>query len=218
MTTLTIMKARIASELRRSDLTTQIAAAISTAIAAYEHERFLFSESREITFPTVAAQDFYDADDLAILGRILKLDYVMAEIGSTFYELDALSPADIERLDSSTTTNTGQPLGYTYYQQQLRLYPIPADAYTMRIGAQVRIAEPASDSETANPWMTTAERLIRSRAKYELYEHVLMDRIKAASFNPEKEAGPTYDAYRQLKRRTNTLTQQSDWAVCPTEF
>lgn len=51
MTTLTVMKARIATELRRDDLTTEIAAAISSAISAYKYDRFNFNTAAFIDEP-----------------------------------------------------------------------------------------------------------------------------------------------------------------------
>mgnify|MGYP003487895577 FL=1 len=44
MTTLATMKDRIARELRRSNIETQIGEAITTAIDAYQTERFAFAE------------------------------------------------------------------------------------------------------------------------------------------------------------------------------
>jgi len=88
VTTLSVMKARIATELRRTDLTSEIASAISSAISAYKYDRFSFNSS-----------SFID--------------------------------------------------------------------------------EPASDGETSNAWMTTAERLVRARAKGELYIHVIKEPVRA---------------------------------------
>jgi hypothetical protein len=91
VTTLTVMKSRIASELRRDDLTTDIASAITSAISAYKYRKFSFNTTT-----------FVDA--------------------------------------------------------------------------------PASDGEANNAWMTTAERLIRCRAKAELYAHVIKQSEKASEF------------------------------------
>lgn len=217
MTTLATMKARIASELRRNNLTTQIADAINTAIEAYQHERFTFNETRDIEFDTVAAQEFYDASDDEALGRLKRIDYVVAEIGSSYYTLTAMSPEDIEKLNG-TGDFTGQPLSYCYYQSKLRIYPVPADVYTVRMGASVAIAAPATDDEADNPWMTTAEKLIRCRAKYELFEHVLFDEGRADRFSPDNPVGPTAKAFDELKAATNHITNMGGWAITPTSF
>ena len=49
---LAAMKARIADEFARDDLTEQIALAIVDAIKFYKDQRFEFNESRDITFAT----------------------------------------------------------------------------------------------------------------------------------------------------------------------
>lgn len=217
MSTLATMKARITSELRRTNIASQIASAIQTAIEACEAERYTFNETREISFDTVADQDKYDSTDNAYLGRILKFDYVKSEIGATYYDLRQMKPKEIESLNSGGASN-GQPLGWAWYNQQLWIHPVPADVYPIRVGALVTIAAPASDDEAGNPWMTTAERLIRCRAKFELYTHVLLDFDKAALFSPDNDEGPTGEAMRQLRRRTNNQTQIGGWDVVPTSF
>src|SRR5689334_5061353 len=55
---LAALKARIARDLNRTDLTTQIADEISSAIAYYRSHRFEFNEI-QATFSTVAFQDEY---------------------------------------------------------------------------------------------------------------------------------------------------------------
>lgn len=212
MTTLAVMKARIVDELDRSDLTSQIAYAISDAILAYESERFLFNESRSVTFSTVAGQEFYDKSDAAGLGTIQKIDYVVLYIGNTPYHLKAMAPSDIETA-SVSGTNTGQPGWYCWYGSQIRLYPCPADVWAVRIGAFVKVAAPASDTEADNPWMTTAERLIRSRAKLELALHVLKDPEMAQTMNLA-----VTEAFDQVKARTNKLTQIGDGRIAAMEF
>ena len=200
MSDLTTMKARIASELRRSNITSQIASAITTAIETYQQERWIFNESRSVTFPTVAAQEFYTSADSASIPLLIKLDYAKVYIGDTAYALHPDDPSRMEEL-SDSATNTGQPSTYLYYDESLRLYPVPDGVYTIRLAGVFVAAAPATDDEASNPWMTKAERLIRSRAKLELAIHVLQDQELAAAMG---EA--TRDAWDDLKTRTNRLT------------
>lgn len=212
MTTLTIMKARIASELRRSDLTTQIASAIDTAIQAYQDQRWFFNESRDLTFSTVADQEFYTSSDDADIGLVKKIDYVKIYMDDHPNVLQVEDPARMEWL-SQNGTATGEPLYYCYYARKFRLYPVPSDVYTVRIGAQIKLAGPATDEEADNPWMIEAERLIRSRAKYELALHVLRDTKLA-----EGMASAVQEAEAQLRRDTNQQTQQGGWLIQATKF
>lgn len=212
MTTLSIMKARIADELARDDLTSQIAYAISDAIGAYQDERWFFNESRAVTFSTVADQEFYDGDDAASIATVQKIDYVKLYVGDQPYDLEPLMPSEIES-SATNGTSTGTPWSYCYYSESLRLYPVPDQAYTVRLGASILRAAPATDAEASNPWMTHAERLIRSRAKLELALHVLKDEALAATMSQGVS-----EAWDQLKSRTNQITQVGNGRVRAMEF
>ena len=212
MTTLAILKARVATEIRRTDLTTQIASAISTAIGAYQEQRFYFNESRSLTFSTVASQEFYTSSDDADIGLIKKIDYIKLYVGDFPYELSPERPEEIEWL-SQNATQTGQPLSYCYYARSIRLHPVPDAIYTVRIGGMIKLAEPATDNEASNAWMIDGERLIRSRAKYELALHVLRDTKLA-----DEMGSAVQEAEAQLRRDTNNQTQQGGWLIHATKF
>ena len=213
MTTLATMKARIASELRRSNITTQIASAITTAIEAYQTERFFWDESRENTFLTVASQEFYTSTDAAFIANILKIDFVHLYIGDAPSELRQELPRLLEDV-STNGTATGTPDTYGFYDEKFRLYPVPLTAgWTVRVGGVFKQAAPASDSEANNPWMTTCERLIRSRAKFELAVHVLLDQNLANAMS-----GAVTDALDQLIIRTTRITKTGGGRIVPMNF
>lgn len=181
MSTLATMKSRITDELARTDLSSQIAYAITDAIEAYQPERFFFNESRGVTLTTVAGTQDYTSlsGDISSVADIYAIDHVHITIGTTVDELDYIDPTEFD-LISDNGAWTGQPYGYTIYNKTLRLLPEPSDAWTVRIAAHIKKAAPASDGESSNVWMTDAERLIRARAKYELALHVQRD-MQAAS-------------------------------------
>lgn len=199
MSTLTVMKARIADEIARSDLTNAVATAISTAIGVYQSERFSFNESRALTFSTVTNQEFYTSSTNTNLPTLQSIDYLTVLIGGIPQELKRRTEIEIE-IDNQNGTLTGQPLKYAYYNRTLRIGPVPDTAYTIRVAARVQLAEPATDGETDNPWMIEAEKLIRSQAKYELYTHVLRNPTQAAVMKAEAE-----DEFSGLKGKTNRL-------------
>lgn len=211
------MKARVASEIRRSNLTSQIASAISTAIQSLEDQRFTFDETREITFSTVANQESYASAASAYIPRIQKFDYVKIYVSDYPYDLLPRPSCEIETMNRNGT-QTGEPVYYCWYGDKIRLAYIPSSVWTVRIGAVVRIPEPASDGEADNPWMLVAERAVRCRAKYELYEHVLKDVAIAQRFHPDNEGGPTHEAIRQLRRRANNLQQQGGFEIEATSW
>jgi hypothetical protein len=205
------MKDRIANELARADLTDEIADAIQDAVAAYQFERYFYNESRtRCTFNTVAAQQDYTSADNSDIPNILSIDYFTIVVGGSTTFLTRETPEVIEDL-SSNQSATGQPYAYTYYNQILRLYPIPGDVYAARVAGRFLDVFPTSDSEFPDNWMVWAERLIRSRAKYELAIHVLRDPDLAALMKPSID-----DAEAQIKGRTNL--QQGSGLIQPTQF
>lgn len=213
MTTLGIMKDRIARETRRGNIQTQIAEAIATAIDHYQGERFWFNVSRELTFDTVADAEFYDGGTGTYLQVFEKIEYVTLEIEDNQVKpLLWEEPALIEDW-AGQSTQTGEPRFYTVYDGRLRLYPIPDGVYTVRIAGQRNTAAPAADDETGNPWMTDAANLIRYRALFELFAHVIVDPERA-----QIASGAADDALSRLRSRTATKQQQGGWVVTPTDF
>ncbi len=212
MSTLAIMLQRVQDELARDDLEQQVRYAISDAIKAYEAERWFFNETRDITFSTVNTQEFYSESDEQLIGDIVKIDYLALYIDNQPYQLLAMRPEEIEHASTNSTTY-GSPSWYCWYNNKIRLYPIPDATYTVRVAAVVQSAEPADDAEAANPWMTSAERLIRSRAKLELALHVLKDAELASVMSQA-----VTEAYEQLKDRTNYLTQVGEGRIVAMPF
>lgn len=199
--TLGAMKKRIANEINRSDLTNQIADAISTAIAAFQDVRFWFNETRSFTFATVADQAIYTSSDDADIGNIQKIDYLTVDVGSYSYTLEQRPP---EWFDSGSDTSSNIPGYFSFYDESIRLYPVPAEAYTVRVACVEKVAAPSTDAEASNPWMVQAELLIRCRAKAELYKHVddIADDKKVQRF-----MALTDEAMSELERKTARLTK-----------
>ncbi|MCV0371720.1 hypothetical protein [Filomicrobium sp.] len=207
--TLGAMKLRIKNEIGRGDIDDDIANAINDAIEAYEDKRFYFNETRSFTFTTVQDQDRYAASDSGWenLANVLKIDFVIVLIGGQPYDCIPKPPHWFEH---NLITSTNWPNYYGWYDESLILYPTPAGAYQVRIGCVEKAAAPASDAEANNPWMTKAERLIRNRAKAELYAHVddISDDKKAAKF-----MGLAETALDQLEERTARQTKTGPYRV-----
>lgn len=210
--TLGYMKARIANELERGDLTIEIANAVAQAISYYQPERLYFNETRETTFNTVTNQYLYTSADKAELGQIINIDYIFAYIGNQPYRLHPFHPEIMEWSHLDTNDPVGQPIRYSWYGSKLGIYPTPDQAYKLRLGAQLQAAAPAADGTTGNIWMTDCEDLIRARAKYELYTHIpaIKDLEQAAVMKALAE-----DAFDQLRERTSDLESVGDYIIEP---
>ena len=207
---------RIDDELKRSGtINTRIAACIADAIGVYQSHRFHFSEARDVcTFNTVALQEFYSSSDNAAIATLHLFDYVTVTIGGTRFEVMREQPKEIELL-TQNGTQRGQPQLFGYYQEKIRFYPVPDAVYAILVAGHMNIAAPASDTEAGNRWMVDAERLIRSRAKYELSINYNVNFPDLAN-RMNLDTGATAEAYDQLKRRTNKLTGTG--RITPTQF
>src|SRR5882724_3413595 len=205
--TLGDMRARIAAELARADLTTQISSAINDAIAVYQKERFRFSDtipSVPPTFNTVLNQWIYTTADNANISSAFDFDYVLAQIGSSLSQLARGTPANI-RIANQLGAIHGMPMSYAIEGNELLISPVPDMAYPITLGLFRRVAAPANDTEADNPWMVDAERLIRSRAKFEIALHVTRNPTMAMAMSPDSgpPPGATYRAWKELKSEGN---------------
>lgn len=210
MTTLATMKSRVANELSRTDLTSEIATAIDSAIAKYQKTRFYFNEAGFTTlqFTTVDNQETYTTEN-ALLPYIYDVDDLFVTVGVNNYRVKRIDPTLF--VINKMPYFKGQPYQYMWINQTFYLSPIPNAAYTMSILGHYRLAGPASDAEADNHWMTDAERLIRSCAKRMLYQDILLDSDGVgASAQAEQEA------LDDLKATSNQM--QKIGSIQPTKF
>lgn len=180
MSTLGIMKTRIADELTRDDLSSQIALAITSAIQQYEGERFTFNEKRYL-LPTVAGTEYYaftsltqtDGSALGTGETLLEIDSMALSLNNDLYRLSERSQQWMDAHGAGSTR--GQPYDYAVFSDRVRLYPIPGAVYSIIISGLARLPTLSADGDTSG-WMTDGEALIRSEAKAILYRDVLHDK------------------------------------------
>lgn len=196
MTTYADLQARIADELGgRSDLAAQIPLAIQTAIAKWERERFYFNELRAAAaFNTVAGQEFYGSADYAPLATIAHLDKVTILVSGNRYTLAPRLAQYLEDISVNPVVR-GQPVEYAYYAEQLRLYPIPDNAYAVSLLGTTRFPALANAGDN-NPWTLDAEALIRCEAKTDLYENTLQQPDLADRMRVLIHGDPTKPGHR----------------------
>ena len=212
MTTLAVLKARIADDLARPDLTSQIANEISTAITFYQEERFFFAENRIETFDTISGQASYLPDDDADIPLMREIDAVFCtDSGGQQWTLDRDTPENLQALIGDAGAMTGQPYSYARFNDGFLIYPIPDGVYTILPMGHIEVAAPEDDNEAGNPWMTKAFELIRCRAKAMLYTHVLKDMEQAQTMSSAE------DAAREALRRA-TSAKSGAGRIVPTAF
>ncbi len=203
MTTYGTMQARIADEITRSDLSTQIQAAIQSAILHYGKEPFYFNE-QQATAPTVASQEYYDMPS-----DIVEMQTLSILVNNSKYPL-IHRPFEYIEAVSITTNTPSQPTDYTVFRQKFRLYPIPGAVYTLYL-AYIRTLPVLGVAADTNAWMVTAEEMIRGRAKWDLHNNLTKNAIEA-----EKAKSLETTAYRQLLNQSTGLILSN--RVTPTSF
>lgn len=183
--TLGDLKTRIADELARADLASQIALAINDAISEAMTHRFWFMEVTNYTLPLSAGVATYTSADIA---GLVEIDRVRLVVGSQRYTLDPMNDDERDRLNDGTAPQ-GQPYAYSRYGDTISFYPKPPVNYTVEIDG-VGGAIPLALDADSNIWTTTGERYVRALAK----RNVLVDVIH------NDEAAQTQDALAKRYR------------------
>lgn len=197
------MQSRIATELERSDLTSEIQDAIQSAISHYERETFWFNEARA-TANTTATENY-----IALPSDYMNdLDMVLLD-GSIVYDMKRRAFEYIENIDINSYS--GRPFDWAIFDNQIRLYPTPDAAYTLRISYTQSLSALSASGDT-NAWMTDGEALIRSRAKADIECHVLFDDNAKAEMRGLALNGKDQLCVRELQAYNSLVRRQTRMA------
>jgi hypothetical protein len=164
------MQQRIASDLMRDDLATQIAEAIQSAIKYYRYRPVVQSEGTLAAITSVVDQKAYTLPSDFIAPIQFTID---ADGNITPLRMRSIQWIDEMDADSDDPIS-GTPSDCALYGEfTLHVYPRPDEA-TMTIGGRY-VAAPAApeDDEDETFWTTTAERAVRCRAVALLYDDTL---------------------------------------------
>lgn len=171
------------TRLPRATFGAKMELCVQEAIDEYAKVRFWWNQSFTETFPTVASQENYGAAANAKIPYAVEFDSVKIAIGSADKRiLTKESWQAIEDINHDGAS-TGQPSHYAYYGQQIRLYPIPTDVWTVTMAGLFLLTRLSADGDT-NGWVTRGqgERLIRCRASALFYGTHLRLSSRAAEF------------------------------------
>lgn len=194
------MQNRIADEFGgRSDLTSQIQLAIQTAIAKWERERFYFNSlivpcANGSPFNTVAGQEFYSSSDYAPIATVAHINKMQILVSGNRYTMNPRTSQQVAD-ESFSTVSLAMPVDYSYFAEQIRMYPIPDNAYPVGLLAAQRLSALSATGDT-NSWMTDAEALIRCEAKADLYENVLQQPDLADRMQLQIHGNPALPGHR----------------------
>lgn len=165
------MQRRILREIDRegeSSITAVVQDAIRTAISFYAGQRFWFNEQRW-TASTSTSIEYYSLPQ-----NYRNIDTLKITVNSNRYVLHRRTWHELEEIAQSAQTYSGYPTDYAIQRNELRLYPIPNNQFTLELAGQADLTELSSDAAT-NAWMVHGEEMIRSRAIVDLLETYLQD-------------------------------------------
>jgi len=210
MTTRSDIETEIADDLARTDLTSQITAAVNTAIRSYRFERLGFNEAYKVTATLSTSAEVMTLASISV--RFRKLDRLRIVRAAGDY-LD-LYHRDYDWIMSRQDVRVVcQPAEYAVYNNAIHFDSMADQDYTIYLDGIKELGN-ASASYSAgdtSAWFNDGRELIRHRAKRELYANVLKDmELAAAAGAAEKEA------HRIIKAELGE--QISTGFIRPTEF
>lgn len=198
---------------RRTDLqATVVPKAINDAIQIYHKERFRFNELQPLapfSFNTIQGQPFYGVAQDARIPSLYKIDYLNYLLNATVEQMSRTTPEAIY-LALQANQQAGPPCEWAWDGDSIIIYPSPpAQVYQITVGGYMAVAGPTVatyGTDTTNPWMNAAERLIRSRAKYEISVHVTRNKDMIAAMSPDEGSGGASERYyNELKGEANKI-------------
>jgi len=176
--TIATMTTRILNEIKRPHLTTETQEAIISAIDHYgQAMSFYFQHERaELTLSTsvspIARLYSLPSDFAWPYGRRA----MTIKAFDARYPIDLVTWREMEESDlESTGAGIGVPWQWAYYDQAFRFYPVVplGTQYVARLN-YIKVLD-----ETDSHWYDAAERMIRRRAKWYLYNDVIQQYDKA---------------------------------------
>jgi hypothetical protein len=160
------MKARIADELTRTGLNSQIGKAIVTSIDYYKRQSFRFNQSRAAT-TLVSGQEYY-----GLPSDFIEMDTAVIVDGNWKNKLEERTHYWIDD-NLSSTTYRSQPYVLAVQADQFRVYPSPdKDTYEVILTYTRSLGTPVADGDTS-AWFTDGEEMIRLRSKIDVLTNII---------------------------------------------
>jgi len=209
--TKTTLLAKIADDLERSDLSTQIETAVVDAIDAYKNERFWFNESYRASVTLSSSVAFIAMSTLP--NRYLEIDRLRVNL-STNNDFDMIQRDYHFIMARQDGVSPSLPTEFAVYGDKIQFDSKADQNYTLILDGLIDLSSAASASYSASSsasWFSDARNLIRARAKWDIYLNILKDEAMATA-----QAIAEQRAYSDLKSKTNQ--RNSSGKIRPTSF
>ena len=197
MTTFLDVRNRVADQLSRSDLSTQIDREIQLAITRYNRRVTWLHEVRAVTLTSVAAQAWYATVDVStgagpqdVAGRtavdVSDIQSVRYMRTADYDDLKQVHYSDFERF-FDTTGAGGRTTYFTLYAGQIGLWPVPAGVETFTLSVVCKPVVPSSATDES-VWFDQAQELIENAAAGAICRKFLSDGERAQAFKVFEDA------------------------------
>ncbi len=208
MSTFFEMQQNIEMYLLRTDINNMVQLAINRAIKKYSKQRWWFDETTA-DFITVQGTWFYTTP--VIPSDIRQIDYFRITVNNVYYNV---IQRDIQFvIDANVNNNQGQPTDWAWYDKSIYFYPIPQDAYPIRLYYQKVYASLVFPTDT-NDFTTIpeAEELIENEALSWLYAKVILDAPKAQEYRElARDSWRTLNQVNESMTGINGSIEPTDW-------
>lgn len=205
MSTYGDMQDRIADELVRSDLTTQIQRAILSALQFYRGKAFRWNQVRATTTLTEGVEYYGLPSDFVDFGTAVLID------GTSKERLQERAYSWIDD-NLASTNNRGRPYVIAVQSDQFRLYPTPNNSTYQVLLTYTYELSPPADRASTSAWFTDGEELIRLHAKVDMLQNVIrgQESLVEASALQGREAALYATLRDEFKRSLSSGRIQSD--------
>lgn len=218
MTTLLDVRTRVADQLARSDLNTQIDREIQLAMARYNRRVSWLHEVREVSLTSVAAQAWYSSVDVSTgtgpqdtTGRtavdvtdIQKISYMR---DPDYDDLRQVHYSDFEGF-FDTTGAAGRPTYFTLYAGQIGIWPVPDGVTIYTLSAVVKPVIPSLATDESI-WFDQAQELIENAAAAAICRKFIQDGERAQAFQVYET-----EAWNDLVREGNQKMATGKLRAC----
>jgi hypothetical protein len=211
MSTRYVLEQQIIDDIDRTDLSTQVSAAVDTAIRFHEHDRYWFNTVAKVTATLSSSTAFIPFTDLPY--RFLEIDRMRVQRNTNYY-WDLVARQRDWLFDRQDVIVYTEPSEYAVYAETIQFDNYAAQSYPLIMDGLVSLGNTASNSYSTSSsvaWFGAARDMIRAAAKKDLFLHVIKDPDQAVAM------GVVETGVRNiLKSKTNQLAatgrvQANDW-------
>jgi hypothetical protein len=198
MSTFEQMRSRIADDINRADLNTQIEKAINRSIEHYEKEWFWFNEA-SWSFSTTSSTEVVTMASASTSDLMSILNVTLTRNSSDIYPLKGITFQELREKATTGSSHKGPPIEYAFFDNNFYFYPVPDQNYTVTIYGKKGYANLSASGDT-NDFTTEGEDLIEARSRWWVCKRILKD-VNGADLAKAEEL----EALQGLRDKTDGL-------------